>query len=90
LVRAVFARFGLQLPRDTKDQIRVGRKVTREETKSGDLLFFERHVAIAIDDRSFVHASLGASGVRINSVDPGQEHYRSDLAGQFDQVRRII
>ena len=89
-VRAVFGRFGLELPRDTKDQIRVGRKVTREETKSGDLLFFKRHVAIAIDDRSFIHASLGGSGVRINSLDRRQEHYRSDLAGQFDQARRIL
>ncbi len=89
-IRAVFGRFGLQLPRDTKDQIRVGRKVIREETKSGDLLFFKRHVAIAIDDRSFIHASLGGSGVRINSLDAGEKHYRSDLAGQFDQVRRIL
>ncbi len=90
LVQAVFGRFALQLPRDTKDQIRVGRKVTREETKSGDLLFFKRHVAVAIDGSSFIHASLGGSGVRINSLDPGNENYRRDLAGQFDQVRRIL
>jgi hypothetical protein len=90
LVQAIFGRFGLFLPRDTKDQIRAGRRVSHEETRCGDLLFFKRHVAIAIDDRTFIHASLGGSGVRINSLEPGQKHYRHDLAEQFDQVRRIL
>lgn len=90
LVRTVAASFGLQLPRDTKDQITVGRPVDQKTTRSGDLIFFERHVAIAMSDGRFIHASRAAGGVTINSLRSESMEYRSDLADTYGQARRIV
>jgi hypothetical protein len=90
LVRTVALSFGVQLPRDTKDQISEGVAVGRRGIKSGDLLFFERHVAIAMSDGRFIHASRAAAGVTINSLRPDSSEYRSDLADTFAQARRIV
>jgi cell wall-associated NlpC family hydrolase len=90
LVRAVFARFGRYVPRDTKDQINAGHKVPRECIKSGDLVFFERHVGIAIGQSRIIHASLAGGGVRINSLVPGTADYREDLDNRYSQARRIL
>ena len=89
-VRAVFGRFEIYLPRDTRDQIKIGTRVDPDETRKGDLLFFKRHVALARDRFSFIHASAGGSGVGINSLDPARSDYRFDLAKQYQQTRRII
>jgi hypothetical protein len=90
LVRAVYGRFGIYLPRDTKDQISVGIEVPRGELKTGDLVFFERHVGLAIGRSALIHASLGGSGVRINSLTAGGADYRADLDRTFRTARRIL
>lgn len=89
-VRAIFARFGYSLPRDTKDQIRVGRQVKRVEVLPGDLLFFNRHVGIALGERRLIHSSVSGGGVRINSLDSEGPDYRADLDRDFNQARRIV
>lgn len=38
LVRTIFSRFGVYMPRDTKDQISMGERVDRDCIKTGDLL----------------------------------------------------
>ncbi len=88
--RSIFDRFGFYLPRDTKDQIRVGTKITRTDIKSGDLLFFKRHVAIAVNNDEFIHASIGGSGVQINSFVENSLNYRPDLHQDFQQARRVL
>ncbi|MEW6050944.1 MAG: C40 family peptidase [Candidatus Zixiibacteriota bacterium] len=89
-VRAVFGRFGVYLPRDTKDQINAGSPVTRDEVRAGDLLFFKRHVGIALDNKRLIHASLAGGGVRINSLDANDPDYRADLGRDFNQARRVL
>ncbi len=89
LVRTVYSRFGFALPRDTKDQIMVGEKVERESIKSGDLVFFRRHVGLAIGNRRIIHASHGGGGVRINALVKGLPEYREDLDRDFLQARRV-
>jgi peptidoglycan endopeptidase LytE len=90
LVRTVFSKFGIYLPRDTKDQIAVGEKVERDCIKTGDLLFFKRHVGLAVGQTHLVHSSRRGGGVRINSWVPGQPNYREDLDRDFEQARRIV
>jgi cell wall-associated NlpC family hydrolase len=90
LVRTVFSRFGVYMPRDTKDQISMGEKVDRDCIKTGDLLFFRRHVGLAIGRTHLVHASRGGNGVRINALVPGLPDYREDLDRDFVQARRMV
>lgn len=65
--------FGLRLPRDTRGQSRVGRGVSREELREGDLVFFrigpkKRHVGIYVGDGEFIHAS-SSRGVMRSSLE---------------------
>ena len=89
-VRSVFSGFGIYLPRDTKEQIMAGEKVDRKRIKNGDLLFFKRHVGLAIGSMRVIHASQGGGGVMINSLAPKGTDFRHDLATEFDQARRIL
>jgi len=88
-VRTVMAQCGVYLPRDTKDQIKVGRKVARERIKTGDLVFFKRHVGFAVGTDRVIHSSAGGGGVRVNSLTPGGPDYRPDLDRDFNQARRL-
>jgi len=90
MVQAVFRSFGIFLPRDTKDQISVGRKVERSDIRAGDLLFFKRHVALAVGKDRIIHASVGGGGVRINSLKATGNDYREDLDRDFVTARRIL
>ncbi len=90
IVRTVLSRFGIYVPRDTKDQIKVGKPVERETVRTGDLLFFKRHVGFALGRDKIIHASMGGSGVRINSLRPGTDDYRPDLDRDFATARRIL
>jgi cell wall-associated NlpC family hydrolase len=89
-VRAVYRQFDIELPRDTKNQIRVGTEIKRSEVWPGDLLFFDRHIGIAMLKGRLIHASRGGGGVRINSLIKGQAGYRADLDRDFKTARRII
>lgn len=89
LVRAVFSKFGIYLPRDTKDQISVGEGVRQDRIKTGDLLFFTRHVGFAVGQTHIIHASRGGGGVRLESLKPGFANYREDLDKDFIQARRL-
>ncbi|MCK4632599.1 MAG: C40 family peptidase, partial [candidate division Zixibacteria bacterium] len=74
----------------TKDQIKEGCEIERDQMKHGDLIFFDRHVGIACGEDSIVHASLGGGGVRVNSIRPGGVDYRQDLDRDYRTTRRII
>ncbi|MEW6412826.1 MAG: NlpC/P60 family protein [Candidatus Zixiibacteriota bacterium] len=89
LVQTVLSRFGISVPRDTKDQITVGEKIGRECIKTGDLLFFKRHVGFAIGKDKIIHSSVGGGGVRINGLTPDGPDYREDLDRDFNQARRL-
>ena len=72
------SKFGLEVPRSTKLQAKLGYKVKPNELKPGDLVFFKtglnkRHVGIYVEDRKFVHAST-SQGVTLSSL---ENHYWS-------------
>ncbi len=65
-------RFGLDIPRTTLHQSRLGNAVSSERLQTGDLVFFDtgddkRHVGIYLENRQFLHAST-SRGVTISSL----------------------
>ena len=65
-------KLGIELPRSTKLQSKVGREIKRKDLRAGDLVFFKtgvkvRHVGIYIEDGKFFHAST-SKGVIISDL----------------------
>jgi cell wall-associated NlpC family hydrolase len=74
-VQWVFATHGIRLPREVRDQYRVGREVDdMKDVKAGDLVFFETvsrgasHVGLAIGGDQFVHAPSSRGVVRVEHL----------------------
>lgn len=67
--------FGIDLPRMTVDQAKVGTKIARDEIKTGDLVFFNtgrgpngKHVGVYVKNGQFLHAST-KGGVIYSDID---------------------
>ena len=89
-VGLIAARFGLSLPRDSKEQINEGKAISRKDVRSGDLLFFPGHVALAISNDLFIHSSRGNGGVAYNSLDSKSPIYHQTLDKSLVAARRIF
>ena len=82
-------RFGLAVPRTSRDQAEHAEHVKRRKLERGDLVFFRidsrnvNHVGIYIGDDRFVHAPGKGKPVTINSLD--DEYYEKPFrsAGRF-------
>lgn len=77
-----------QLPRTTSMQIKHGRKVSKENLKPGDLIFFkttptDRHVGVYVGNKQFIHASQ-IKGVTISSLN---NPYWDD---RYETARRLL
>lgn len=73
LVQIVFRdAFRMDLPRTSRDQIRVGRMVDAREMRPGDLVYFMDkggdHIGVIVADRTFLHASA-SQGVILSTLD---------------------
>jgi hypothetical protein len=89
-VGAIAAHFGITLPRDTTQQINSGIEITRENIMPGDLLFFPRHVGLAITKALYIHSSRYNGGVAFNSLDFRDPLYNESLDNSLLMVRRIF
>lgn len=76
----VYRQVGVALPHSSRAQISVGERVSRDNLKPGDLVFFGRssihHVGIYIGNGNFVHSPNTGDVVKITSLDS-----RSDYVG---------
>ena len=86
----VFSQYGLPLPREVREQYRVGKSVKSEDLAPGDILFFTTtdpgpsHVAIAIGGDQFVHAPSSTGVVRV-------EHLSSSYwSPRYLGARRVV
>ncbi|AIR01176.1 C40 family peptidase [Pluralibacter gergoviae] len=82
-------KFDLQLPRETRQQAKIGTEIDKEQLLPGDLVFFKTgsgdsglHVGIYDTDDQFIHASTsrGVTRSSLNNV-----YWRKN----FWQARRI-
>ncbi len=74
----VYRSVGINLPRVSRNQAKVGKLVTFNELKKGDMVFFDtsrvnrgrvNHVGIYLENGKFIHASSGKQKVVITSFD---------------------
>ncbi len=56
------------------------RKITREEIKPADLLYWPGHVAMYLGNDKYIHSTGASSSVVINSLNPKDPDFREDLA----------
>ena len=99
LVQVVHRTHGVQLPRDSDQQARVGHPVHPghdfEELQAGDLLFFAEdegrvsHVAISRGGPRIIHASLGNGGVGNNDL-TGDSGFEAEMRRIFVCARRVL
>lgn len=80
--------FELELPRNTREQMKVGKSVKKNRIKLGDMVFFKTgrnsyHVGVMINNEQFLHAST-SSGVMISGI---QERY---WANAYLTTRRVL
>lgn len=78
--QAVYAHFGISIPRDSYSQRSCGVGVAYEDAQPGDLICYAGHVALYLGDGQIVHASTPQTGIVY-----GYATYRTILA-----VRRVI
>ncbi len=90
----VYKAVGINLPRVSRNQAKVGKIVAFNELKRGDMVFFDtsrervgkvNHVGIYLEDGKFIHASSGKHKVVITSFDKKKFYKNRFLWG-----RRII
>jgi cell wall-associated NlpC family hydrolase len=73
LVYYAFAQSGYGVPRMSRDQFRVARKIALHDAGAGDVMFFQdqeklSHVGIYIGDGLFVHAPAKGQRVTVGSI----------------------
>jgi cell wall-associated NlpC family hydrolase len=84
-VRYVYQQHGMAMPREVREQFRVGKTVDRDRLEPGDLVFFSTvapgasHVGIMIGGDQFVHAPSERGVVRVENL--GSEYWASRYIG---------
>lgn len=84
-VQAIFRKYGYSLPRTSREQAKVGTKISLADAKPGDLVFYGKggtvnHVGIYIGNGQIVNASNRRTGIKVSNAT-----YRTPYA-----VRRIL
>lgn len=73
-VRYVYEQHGVPMPREVREQFRIGKSVDRDRLEPGDLVFFSTvapgasHVGIMIGGDQFVHAPSERGVVRVETL----------------------
>jgi cell wall-associated NlpC family hydrolase len=74
LVKNLFSRFNIDLPRSSREQFKQGQTVSRDELDLGDLVFFSSggnqptHVGIYVGNNQMLHAALKAKRVIVTDI----------------------
>jgi cell wall-associated NlpC family hydrolase len=89
LVQYSYALAGVQLPRSTRDQRKVGETVDFEDARAGDLLFYRfdswsgvDHVALYLGDGHAIHAP--ANGRAVVVTDVTSKYWRKNFVEAVD------
>ena len=90
LVKVLFAKLHVELPRSSREQIQSGKEISLDQLETGDLVFFSNqgeiptHVGIYLGNDQFLHAEQKAGRVIITNLkDPW-------YAKRFLGARRVM
>ena len=72
-VMSVFQKYGVRLPRTSREQANAGTTINVADAKPGDLIFYGNgrsinHVAIYIGGGQVIHASSRRTGIKISNI----------------------
>ena len=90
LVKMIFAKLHIELPRTSRDQIQTGEEIPIDRLEAGDLVFFSSdgniptHVGVYMGHHQFLHAEKKAG--RVIMTDLSQPWY----AKRFLSARRVV
>lgn len=74
LVKNLFSKFDIHLPRSSREQFKEGEKIDRDNLQAGDLVFFSSggktptHVGIYLGNNKFLHAARKAKQVIVSDL----------------------
>jgi cell wall-associated NlpC family hydrolase len=73
-IQFLYAKYGVDIPRVTYDQVKVGQKIDRQNLQPGDAVFFAHggdvgHVGMYIGNGKFIHAPRTGDVIKISSLD---------------------
>lgn len=86
--------YGIALPRISRDQYRISRKISTTELQEGDLVFFNTngsgvsHVGIYLGNNKFIHASV-SKGVMVSDLFESYYLKRFYGAGRIDDKQIV-
>ena len=81
---------GIKIYRDAELRGDNMKKISLEDIKKGDLIFFPGHVAMYIGDNKYIHSSQSINGVGINSLDPKDKDYLEKYSKTITEVGSIF
>ena len=67
-VMTVYKDFGYSLPRTSTSMRSVGREVSYEDARPGDIVCYAGHVALYMGNGKIVHASTPSGGIKIGNI----------------------
>ena len=74
LVKSLFSKFNIDLPRSSREQFKQGEKVSKDDLKPGDLVFFSSggnqptHVGNYVGNNQLLHAARHAGQVVVSDI----------------------
>ncbi|MEO7922276.1 MAG: C40 family peptidase [Chitinophagaceae bacterium] len=93
-VAVYMAVYGIMLPRVSREQYRISRKVSTTELQEGDLVFFNTngrgvsHVGVYLGNNKFIHASV-SRGVMVSGIFEPYYLKRYIGAGRIDDKQMV-
>ena len=80
----VFNRYGIHLPRSSREQYQMGTMVAKNSLRKGDLVFFRskrgvNHVGIYLENGKFIHSASNGKSVTISHLE--EDYWRTHYAG---------
>jgi len=80
----VFNKYGIHLPRSSREQFQTGTAVAKNNLRKGDLVFFRsrrgiNHVGIYLENGKFIHSASQGKTVTISHLE--EDYWRTHYAG---------
>lgn len=79
---------GIAYPRDTDQQAQLGRPLTADELRRGDLVFWKGHVAMMLDAERVIHANAHHMATAIEPLSQTRARYVAAGVGEPTAYRR--